>query len=135
MVKHALTTMSALLLIAGALDVRPARAESSRPVLILPLVAALAVGRSVLAVHAAVSATPSFRDRLPRQLVIPDGYEIDYGRDPRRFADPVDRDKLVGFDLMPRRQLGAMLSFSYDEESLPIGGGSDLFRLQLEWVW
>lgn len=136
MVKRTLTMVSALLLIAGALDVRHARADSSRPVLILPLVAALALGRSVFALHDAATTRPSFRDRLPKQLVIPDGYEIDVGRDPLRFADPVDRDKLVGFDLMPRRRFGAMLSFSYDEESLPaMGGGSELFRLQLEWVW
>jgi hypothetical protein len=136
MVKHVLTTMSALVLIASVLHARPARAENTRPTLILPLVAALAIGRSVVALHTAVTTTPSFRDRLPKQLVIPDGYEIDFGRDPRRFADPVDRDKLVGFDLLPRRQFGAMLSFSYDEESRPIADrGSDLFRLQLEWVW
>lgn len=108
-------------------------AEPASPQLILPLIAALAVGRSALEVHAAARSEASgLRAMLPKSLHIPDGYEIDFDRDPPRFADPVDRDQRVSLDLLPRPVRGAMVKFSYDEESAPLGDGADLLRVVIE---
>lgn len=70
---------------------------------------------------------------IPRWIQVPDGYAIDYDRDPRQWAEPVDRDNVVGFGLYERRNMAVALS--YDEESRSIGDGSDLFRIFVRWRW
>lgn len=109
-----------------------AYAESASPQLLLPLLGALAVTRSAFFLHTSRPPAAAFRRMLPDSLHIPDLYALDVERDPPRFADPVDRDKLVSFDLLPRPVRGGMLSLSYDDESTRIGESSKLFRLVFE---
>ncbi len=110
------------------------------PQLLLPLLAALAMGRSALELHAtSKEATIPGAPRLgfiPSAIRIPDLYAIDVAeRDPRRYAEPVDRDNQVALNLLPRRHRGMMLKLSYDTEELPIGDGWDLFRVVIQFEW
>lgn len=116
----------------GAAIPSRAYAESASPQLLLPLLGALAVTRSAFLLQGSRPQTAALRRLLPDSLHIPDLYALDVDRDPPRFADPVDRDKLVSFDLLPRPVRGAMLSLSYDDESTRIGESSKLFRLVFE---
>jgi hypothetical protein len=72
---------------------------------------------------------------LPRQLWVPNGYEIDLDRDPPRFAAPIDRDTLVGFDVPggPSRRLRARLAWA--EESRFIGETGNVVSFRIEWRW
>ena len=72
---------------------------------------------------------PPATNIIPRRFHIPDGYEIDFDRDPPRFATPVDRDNMVSFELFDR---GIGIFLDYDEESVPIGDGAELLFLQIE---
>ena len=106
--------------------------------LLLPLVAAMAFGVSAVqepeapasAVPFTTPAPPRRKSLLPSRLQIPDGYAIDVDRNPPRFVTPVDRDRIVGLDLMGRPRHGWTASLTYDEESRhPLPGSGELFRL------
>lgn len=66
---------------------------------------------------------------VPPRFHVPDGYEIDLEREVPRFAAPVDRDNLVSFELLDR---GVGLFIDYEQESYPIGDGSEILLLHVE---
>jgi len=112
----------------------PARAfaEPASPQLLLPLLGAIAITRTAFFLHASRPPAGKFQGMLPDSLHIPDLYAVDVERDAPRFAEPIDRDKLVSLDLLPRPVKGGMLSLSYDDESARLGKSSKLFRLVFE---
>jgi len=82
-----------------------------------------------LRVSAPVVAARSMPPLVPSRVHIPDAYAIDLDREVPRFAAPVDRDNLVSFEVMDR---GVAVFLDYDEESYPIGNGSERLMLQIE---
>ena len=109
--------------------------------LLLPIVSAMAFGVSAVeaahSAHPASLATPApTRENgghLPRRLRIPDGYAVDIERDPPRFASPVDRDRIVGFDVLQRPRRGMTASLNYDEERRgPFPGSGEVVRFVVE---
>jgi len=71
---------------------------------------------------------------LPQGLHIPDGYDEDYDRPIRRWADPVDRDRIVSFDVFRRPRHGWMVSVAYDKESQGLYSSSgDVFGVTFEY--
>jgi len=120
-------------------------AEGPPTQLVLPLLATLAMGRSVYQLHVSGSSAHPFgfaRGELPAKptfipsfLTIPDLYAVDVSdRDPRRFAAPVDRNKLLSLNLLPKSlSVDRSLSVVYETESLPaLSNTSRLLRLQFE---
>jgi hypothetical protein len=145
----------AVLLAAEMLGTLPAQGESQIQ-LILPLMSAMAFG--VSAVEGTPEATPQVSPPvspqvtarpgvsasplagpppaqarvpfLPSRLLIPDGYAIDLVRTPPRFVAPVDRDRVVAFDLLPQSRTSWRACIAYDQEvSRPLPGSADLLRL------
>jgi hypothetical protein len=126
-----------------------AAAEGPPTQLVLPLLATLAIGRSMFQLQVShevsdtvahqlgfargeVPAKPTF---IPSFLTIPDLYAVDVtDRDPPRFAAPVDSDKMLSLNLLPRSlSVNRSLSVVYDTESLPaFRDTSRLLRLELE---
>ena len=108
----------------------PARGGSDT-VLVLPLARALAL---VTEERASPNARPDtasrFRALIPKRIHIPDLYRIDDERDPPRFAEPVDNDKMVALELVPAAPIHPSVSFRFDKESLPLGDSSN--RLSVE---
>jgi hypothetical protein len=113
--------------------------------LVLPLLATLAMGRSVYELQMTDTITHPLgfaRDQLPGKptfipsfLSIPDLYSVDVSdRDPPRFAAPVDTSKMLSLNLLPRSlALNRSLSVVYDTESLPaLRDSSRLLRLEFE---
>lgn len=134
------TTIAAILFTPKA-----ARADGSSP-FALPLLAALAIVHQATEVsreesplearmRSGAEPSPSFRSRLPSQLKIPDAYHVNYYRNARRWAEPVDASKMVGFDLWPTPIRGFTPLVSYDKESRFIGRSNDVIRFQLEMRW
>ena len=132
----------AALLVAQAFSTPVVYAEGEAQ-LLLPLVTAVAVGVSAVEATSAEPAhgvrlndPPPARSRsslLPTRIRIPDAYALDFERTPPRFMSPVDRDRVVAFDLMPRRRRGWMASLTYDEESRrPLPGSGNLLLLEAE---
>jgi len=78
---------------------------------------------------APVVAARSMPPIVPSRVHIPDAYAIDLDREVPRFAAPVDRDNLVSFEVLSR---GVGVFLDYDEESYPIGDGSERLMLQIE---
>jgi hypothetical protein len=120
------------------------RAEGD-PVLVLSLVDALALFERPAATEKpsapvasarwrdpAPGATPPPPAFIPRRIHIPNLYRVDVERDAPRFAEPVDNDRMVKFEMMPSGRARPSLSFIYDTESLPIGDKSDRVSVQLE---
>jgi hypothetical protein len=113
--------------------------------LILPLLASVAVGRSLMLSGAArLSGDPSgilgrstFLSLLPSSLTIPDLYAVDPAeRDPYRFAAPVNRKTYGSFNLLPARFAAGgtrSLSIAYATESVPaLRDSSSLVRIWFE---
>jgi len=110
--------------------------------LLLPLVSAMALGVGAVEATEAAHATPhlglpgpprSSNSVVPKRLLIPDGYAIDFDRSPRRFAAPVDRDRIVALDVMPKPRHGWTASVAYDEEKRgPFPGSGDVVRFLFE---
>jgi len=124
----------------------PATAGDQPPAhLILPLLASMAVGRTVL-MHAAggspgdpsgIRGRGRFLSLLPASLTIPDLYAVDVAeREPHRFAEPVDRTTYGKFNLLPARFADGgtrSLSVAYATESLPaLRDSSSLVRISFE---
>jgi len=129
----------AVLLAAEMLGTSLAQGESQIQ-LILPLVSAMAFGVSAVEATPApvapgspLAGSPPARSQpslLPSRLLIPDGYAIDLGRTPPRFAVPVDRDRVVAFDLVSQPRAGWQACIAYDQEVRgPLPGSADLLRL------
>jgi hypothetical protein len=120
-----------------ALSIGTAHA-GGQPQLTLPVVVALALGGSAAGLMG-VAATPGKRPGgvlgfLPKQLSIPDGYAPDVYRSTPRFAEAVDRDHLVAFDLVGTGGRGFNLSLSYDEETWgPLHASDELMRFVVEY--
>jgi hypothetical protein len=99
--------------------------------LVLPLVAALSLGRSA-AYYASDGSRPAggggvLARILPAQLRIPtmepEPYEL---LESPRYVSGIDTDLLVGVDLLGRRRGGWMLSLRVDDESrVPLAGSSN----------
>jgi hypothetical protein len=122
-----------------------AAAEMPPTQLVLPLLATLAMGRSMFQVqmshtatprlgfaHGEVPAKPTF---IPSFLSIPDLYSVDVtDRDPPRFAAPVDSAKMLSLNLLPKSlSVNRSLSVVYDTESVPaFRETSRLLRLEFE---
>src|SRR2546430_13105791 len=71
---------------------------------------------------------------LPHRLDIPDGYAEDLDRGPPRFVAPVDRDRIVGLDLLGGQRRGWTAEAAYDEEKRgPFHGTADVLRVVLEY--
>lgn len=137
-IRHWTRGVGLVLTVALLLPIRSAHAEGAGP-LILPLAVAIAIGQSAAALHAGSSAAWTARARsglraaLPPQLWIPDLYQVDLDRDPPRFAAPIDRDKMVGLKVLPRRWHGLMLSVSFDTDSpAPMGRSSQVGSVVLD---
>jgi hypothetical protein len=136
-----------LLMLAVLATLRASVADAAGPPaqLVLPLLATLAMGRSVyeLQMTDTIAHPLGFaRDQLPAKptfipsfLSIPDLYSVDVtDRDPPRFAAPVDSSKMLSLNLLPRGlALDRSLSVVYDTESLPaFRDASRLMRLEFE---
>jgi hypothetical protein len=129
------------LLVSCAVRAAPAGAEGA-PQLLLPLVAVLTAAQvtGTLPGSAGVASGPTRYGHtipfLPQQLQIPDVYaeaEHDFV-DIDRSRPPVDADRYVWVDLMPKRQKGWMASVAYDQESRgPLAGDNDLLSVVLEY--
>jgi len=79
-----------------------------------------------------VPAAPSL-NIVPPRFDIPDGYALDLGRDAPRFADPVDRDRMVAFEVLEHEPSGVGMYLDYDEDTFPIGQeGDDLIAVRFE---
>src|SRR5262249_56522857 len=109
--RHGLAAAAAVL---GFLP-RPSPAEGG-PALILPLVTAIAVASAASKTPTLVGVDRSGRSilsLLPSELRIQDGYDIDVndyiGR--RSPTAVIDSNRLVAYDVLPRRQRGWMASF------------------------
>jgi hypothetical protein len=129
---------------------RAASAQGTSP-LVLPLLAALAIAQQAAdtareeaqnPIEARMdepsTPAPSFRSRLPGQLKIPDVYKVDFHRDARRWAEPIDSTNYLILDLWPAPvgPLGGVTPLvSYDQESRFIGDSSDILRFELEVRW
>jgi len=141
---HGLVVLALLAL--GTLRAGVAVAGEAPPTqFVLPLLATLALGRSVFDLRAnngitsapvfargGVPAKPNF---VPSFLSIPDLYAVDVtDRDPPRFAEPVDRHKQLSLNLLPRSlSSDRSLSVVYDTENLPaFRDTSRLIRLKFE---
>jgi len=117
----------------------PVAAESSGPPLVLPLVAALTVASAFRGLPEASNARdPRHREMLrfiPKQIQFPDAYadaEHDF-IDVRRSFEPVNRDRIVWLDMMPRPRRGWMASFAYDQEVRgPLAPTDDVLRIYFE---
>jgi hypothetical protein len=136
------TTVAAI-----AVAPRAAGAEGASP-LVLPLLAALAIAQQAAdtareanenpieaRVDKPAKPAPSFRSRLPGQLKIPDVYKVDFHRDARRWAEPIDATNFLALDLWPAPLAGVTPLVSYDRESRFIGDSSDILRFELEIRW
>jgi hypothetical protein len=136
---------SLLMIVLGILHSDVATAEGPRVDLILPLIATLTLGQSVLAVAgggATADRLAPLGQTVPREpgfipgfISIPDLYAVDVAeREAPRFAEPVDRSKKAALNLLPRSlSAGRSLSVIYDTESLPaFRDSSRLLRLDLE---
>ena len=118
----------------------PVRADGG-PQLILPLVAALAVASAARGLPMEQGAPGARRfgglGFLPEQLQVPDLYteaEQDFGDYLDQFEPPVDDDRYVWIELLPRRRNGWMASLAFDEESRgPLAGSNGLFSLELDY--
>jgi hypothetical protein len=134
-----------LALLLATLRASVASAEGPPAQLVLPLLATLAMGRSVYELQMTDTITHPLgfaRDQLPGKptfipsfLSIPDLYSVDVSdRDPPRFAAPVDTSKMLSLNLLPRSlALNRSLSVVYDTESLPaLRDSSRLLRLEFE---
>jgi hypothetical protein len=69
---------------------------------------------------------------IPKRIHIPDLYKIDVDRDPPRFAEPVDNDRMVALEFISAAAWRPSVSFTYDTESAPIGDSSKRVSLRLE---
>ena len=136
----------AALLVIQALVVPFACAEGDAQ-LVLPLMTVMALGMSAIqgpappapapsSVPPALGSTPppsAHRSILPPRLEIPDGYAIDLGRQPARFAEPVDHDRIVGFDVLSKPRHGFTASVVYDQEARqPMPGTGQVVRFLIE---
>lgn len=128
-------------MIALGLRAGVARAESG-PNLILPLVAAIAVASAAANVPTYIAGARAAGGRpllslIPRRFEIEDGYGYEYDVDDyigRRSFAPVNRHRMVSFDLLPRPQRGWMASLAYDEESRgPLKSSGDVLKLEVEY--
>jgi hypothetical protein len=68
-------------------------------------------------------------------LKVPDGYAIEYDRDPPRFAAPADRSNVVQLNVPTEHVLGdAKLQLRYDTESRgDIQSGTEMIRFRVLW--
>jgi len=69
---------------------------------------------------------------IPRRIHIPELYKVDFERDAPRFAEPVDNDRMVAFEVVPPARLRPSLSFRVDKESLPVGPSSSRLSIEFE---
>src|SRR5262245_28816683 len=110
-------------------------AGEGQPSLLLPLMAAiaLATGGSHAMSAADAPRTGGF-SIIPPHMHIPDLYALDDDRDPARFAEPLDNDRLFSIDLMPHPQKGWMAYLVYDSESPQVlGKSSSIVRIRFEY--
>jgi hypothetical protein len=65
----------------------------------------------------------------------PDGYAIDFDRDPPRFAAPCDRNNIVSFNLPTERLIpgGGAVAVRFDGEDRYMGHGADSVMVRLRW--
>ena len=122
----------------------PAVAGGELPAqLILPVLASVALGRSVTSAAARVPGDrtgiigrSTFLSLLPASLTIPDLYAVDVAeREPQGFATPVERKSYGSFNLLPARFAGdsRSLSVGYATESPPaMRDTSSLLRVWFE---
>jgi hypothetical protein len=68
-------------------------------------------------------------------LKVPDGYTIEYDRDPPRFAVPADRSNVVQLNVPTAHVLGdTKLQLRYDTESRgDIQPGTEMIRFRVLW--
>ena len=135
-------TLSRQLGLVAALACASAAAAQDVDVLRLPIDRTLAVlsrprpapARQVSVRRRPTTATPSGQPAfIPRRIHVPDGYQIDVGRDAPRFAAPLDDDTLVSLELLAPAATRPGVALSYDQESPPIGDGSERVSLRLEY--
>lgn len=116
----------------------------SEPALLLPFRATLAIverpARAPIATGTeprrwrgpAPGAPPPPPEFIPKRIHIPDLYAVDFERDPPRFAEPVDADRMVALELVPAARRRPGFSLVYDTESLPIGDSSDRVSVRFQ---
>ena len=80
---------------------------------------------------------PTREQILPKRVEIPDMYKQEYDITLRPWAAPVNGDRVVAFDLLPRPYQPWSATLAYDEEKRgPIpgdaGGQGDVIRFVLE---
>src|SRR5262249_23156826 len=100
---------------------------------LLPLMAAIALAAGGSQAMSAANAPPSGSfSIIPPHMHIPDLYALDDDRDPARFAEPLDNDRLFSIDLMPHPQKGWIAYLVYDSETPQVLGKSSSFvRIRL----
>jgi len=139
--RHAAARNSLAAIIALAIPLASASAENG-PELLLPLVTAIALASATQGGVTSSSATMTLSAApaphgslsvLPSQLRIPDGYAEDVDIPLPRYAEPLDSDRIVSFDLFRRAKRGWMASLAYDQESrCPLPGSNTVLSLVAE---
>lgn len=76
---------------------------------------------------------PTREQILPTRVEIPDMYKQEFDITLRPWVAPVNGDRVVAFDLLPRPYRPWMATLAYDEEKRgPLPGDGDVVRLILE---
>ena len=126
--------------IAIAVGVSPAWAESSGQNLVLPLFTAIALASAASTVPRQIATIePGHRplmSLLPSQVRFEDGYQLDVddymGR--RSPVGLLDADRIASYDFVSRPGRGWTASAAYDVETRgPLAGSEDVLRVLLEY--
>jgi hypothetical protein len=76
---------------------------------------------------------PTRQQILPTRVEIPDMYKQEFDITLRPWVAPVNGDRVVAFDLLPRPYQPWSATLAYDEEKRgPLPGGGDVVRLIFE---
>jgi hypothetical protein len=132
------------MLITAVIALQPASARAADDNLFLPVVEAARISEPVEqsrtgtgTVRRGISLGRSLPTRaqiLPSRVEIPDLYAQEYDITLRPWVAPVNADRVVSFDLLPKssyRPWGALLA--YDEEKRgPLPGSGDVVRFVVE---
>ena len=68
---------------------------------------------------------------FPLRIHIPDLYNVDFERDPPRYAEPVDGNRYFVFEFVKATPHRPRVAVTYDTERLPIGDGWTRVSLEL----
>lgn len=131
------------MLITAAIALQPASARAGEDNLFLPVAEAVRISEPVEqtrtgtgTVRRGISLGRSLPTRaqiLPSRVEIPDLYAQEFDITLRPWVAPVNADRVVAFDLLPRPYRPWTALLAYDEEKRgPLPGSGDVVRFVLE---